>query len=98
MEKNNLILVETFCSNCEVEFSFIDSLNEHGIIEIIVYEDKKYISNDQLKAVERAIQFHYELNINLEGIDAISNLLNQIDTLQQELIIAKNKLRLFDLE
>ncbi|MFN3756863.1 MAG: chaperone modulator CbpM [Flavobacterium sp.] len=98
METNNLVLVETFCSNCEAEFSFIDSLNEYGIIEIKVYEGKKYISNEQLKTVERAVQFHYELNINFEGIDVISNLLNQIDELQQELKITKNKLNLFDLD
>lgn len=98
METNNLILVETFCSNCEVEFSFIDSLHDHGIIEIIILDERKYISNDQLKEVERAIQFHYELNINLEGIDVISHLLNQIDELQKELKTAKNKLNLFDVE
>lgn len=98
METNSLILVETFCSNCEAEFSFIDSLNDYGIIEIIVYKGKKYFSNEQLKTVERAIQFYYELNINIEGIDVISNLLNQIDELQQELKITKNKLNLFDIE
>lgn len=98
METNSLILVETFCSNCEAEFSFIDSLNEYGIIEIKVFEGKKYISNEQLKTVERAVLFHYELNINFEGIDVISNLLNQIDELQQELKITKNKLNLFDIE
>lgn len=98
METTNLILVDTFCSNCEVEFSFLDSLNEHGIIEIIIFEDKKYISSGQLKDIERAIQFHYELNINFEGIDVISNLLNQIDDLQQELKIAKNKLSVFSLK
>lgn len=98
MEKINLIPVEQFCSNCEVEFSFIDSLNDHGIIEIIVFEEKKYISNEQLKDVERAIQFYYELNINVEGIEVISNLLNQIDELQKELRKTKNKLNLIDLE
>ncbi|MFN3757059.1 MAG: chaperone modulator CbpM [Flavobacterium sp.] len=98
METNNLILVETLCSNCEAEFSFIDSLNEHGIIEIIIIKNKKYISNEQLKTVERAIQFYYELNINIEGIDVISNLLNQINDLQQELKITKNKLNLFDFD
>lgn len=96
MEINNLILVEKFCSSCDVEFSFIDALNEHGIIEVIVIENKKYILNEQLKAVERAIQFHYELNINIEGIDAISNLLHQIDELQHELKMTKNKLNLID--
>lgn len=98
METNNWILVEQFCSNTEVDFSFINSLNDHGIIEIVVFEDKKYIPNEQLKDVERAVQFYYELNINIEGIDAISHLLHQIDELQQELAIAKNKLSLFDLE
>lgn len=98
MEINNLVLVEHFCSNSDVEFSFINSLSDSGLIEIIVLEDKKYISKEQLKDLERAIHFHYELNINIEGIEVIYNLLKQIDDLQQELIVTKNKLNLFDLE
>jgi len=96
METTNLVLVEEFCSNFDIEFSFINSLNEHGLIEIIVWEDRKYIAHYQLKEVERAIHFHFELNINIEGIDAISNLLRQIDDLQRELTATKNKLKLFD--
>ena len=42
------------------------------------------------------MRLHYELDINMEGIDAISNLLLKIDNLQQELTAAKNKLRLFE--
>ena len=38
---------------------------------------------------------HYELGINLEGIDAIANLLEQIATLQQELMITRNRLDTF---
>ncbi|MGZ5253983.1 MAG: chaperone modulator CbpM, partial [Flavitalea sp.] len=97
METNNLILVEQFCSNCDIELSFINSLLDFGLIEVIVLDDKKYISNDQIKDVEKAIRFYYELNINIEGIDVIFNLLNQIDNLQQELRIAKNKLSLYEL-
>lgn len=97
METNNLVLVEQFCLSCDVETSFIHSLNGQGLIEIIVLENKQYFSNEQLKEVERAIRFHYELNINLEGIAVISNLLRQIEDLQQELTIAKNKLNLLDL-
>ena len=98
METTNLILIEKCCSSLEVEFSFINSLNEYGLVDIIVLEDKKYISNEQLKDVERAIHFHHELNINMEGIDVIYNLLQQIDNLQEELRVTKNKLNLFDLE
>lgn len=98
MESNNLILIEQFCSNCDVEYSFINSLNEHGLIEIIILDDKKYISNMHLKDLERAILFHYELNINLEGIEVIYNLLKQINDLQKELILTKNKLNIFNSE
>lgn len=98
METNNLILIEQFCSNYEIEFSFIDSLHEHGIIEIISINEKKYLLNEQLKNAEMAIRFHYELNINMEGIDVIANLLDQINELKQELIKAKNTLSLFEME
>lgn len=98
METNNLVLIEHFCLKCNVEFSFINSLNDYGLIEIIILDDKKYISNEQLKDLERAIHFHHELNINVEGIEVIYNLLKQISDLQQELNIAKNKLSLFDAE
>jgi chaperone modulatory protein CbpM len=98
MEANNFVLVELFCSNVEIDLSFINSLNDHGLIEIMVIENKDYISNEQLRNVERAIRLHDELNINIEGIDVICNLLEQIHDLQQELKRTKNKLKLFDLE
>lgn len=98
MDTNNLILVKKCCSILDVEVSFINSLNENGLIELIVVEDEKYISNEHLKRLERAIQFYYGLNINIEGIDVIYHLLNQIDDLQEELRIAKNKLNLLELD
>jgi hypothetical protein len=39
---------------------------------------------------------HHELDINIEGIDTIFNLLKKIETLQEELIITKNKLKLYE--
>lgn len=98
MGTTNLILIEHFCATCNVEFSFVHSLGESGLIEIIVVDDKKYISNEELKNLERAIHFHDELNINLEGIEVITNLMTQINDLQEELRVTKNKLNLLDLE
>ncbi|MEJ5995303.1 chaperone modulator CbpM [Pedobacter sp. Du54] len=95
METNNLIQIEHFCVNCDVEVSFINSLNEYGLIDVIILEEKKYISHEQLKDVEKAIRFYYELNINMEGIDVIFNLLKQISVLQQELKTATDRINLF---
>ena len=96
METKNLILIEQLCSHHNIEVSFVNSLHEFGLIEIVVIEDNKYLSHEQLKDIEKMMRLHYELEINMEGIDAISNLLLQIDNLQQELTVAKNKLRLFE--
>jgi len=42
------------------------------------------------------LRLHYDLNINLEGIDAVTSLLKQISNLQQELLAVKNKLSLYE--
>ena len=96
MEIDNLVLVDQCCSHYEIEFSFINALQEHGLVDIVLFENNKYISIDQLKDVERAIHFHYDLNINVEAIDVINNLLQQINALQQSLKSAQNKLNIFD--
>lgn len=96
MQTVNLILVEQFCTYLDVEVPFIYALQDFGLIEIVVLDQKEYISNQQIKEVEKMIRFHYELNINFEGIDVIANLLNQIHDLQQELSITKNKLKLLE--
>ena len=96
METRDLILIEHFCANHEIEFSFIDSLQVFGLIEVVVHEDNKYLPQDQLKEVEKMMRMHYDLDINMEGIDVIAHLLKRIDSLQQELKMAKNRLRLFE--
>ena len=96
METRDLILIEHFCANHELEFSFIDSLHQFGLIEVIIHDDQKYLHQEQLNEVEKMMRMHYELDINMEGIDVISNLLSQINKLEEELIKVKNKLRLYE--
>jgi len=96
METRDLILIEHFCANYDIEFSFIDSLHQFGLIEVIIHEDNRYLHQEQLKDVEKMMRMHYELDINMEGIDVISHLLKRMNSLQKELIETKNKLRLYE--
>ncbi len=98
METDNLISVQQFCIHHNVEFAFINSLNEYGLIEVTTVEETQYIYKGQLKDLEKMIRMHYELDINIEGIDAISHLLNRVDDLHTELTSLKNKLRLYENE
>lgn len=96
METTNLVLIEHFCDHHQIDFSFINSLNEFGLIKVVVMDDSKYILQEQLKDIEKMMRLHYELDINMEGIDAISNLLNQINDLKQQLVVYQNKLKIFE--
>ena len=95
MKTSSLIRIQQVCIHCQVDESFIQSLHELGHIELIVKSNDRYISEEQLKSLESLIFFHTELQINIEGIDAIAHLLKQIESLQGELTAAKNKLSLF---
>lgn len=96
MKTESLILVKQFCLSHGIDTGFIAALHNFGLIEIIVAEENQYLSPIQLREAEKMIRLHYELEVNLEGIDIITNLLRRIETLQMELNAAQNKLRLID--
>lgn len=82
---NHLILLEQFCSCHHVETSFVVALQEYGLISIIVQEHQQYIEEDNLAKLEKMIRFHYEMDINIEGIEAITHLLDKVEQLQQHI-------------
>ena len=82
MEPEQFIIAEEFCDSHEIELSFLSSLNEFGLIEITLIEEKKLIAESQLPKLEKLVRLHYDLQINLEGIDAIANLLERINRIQ----------------
>jgi len=46
--------------------------------------------------LEKFIRFHYEMDINIEGIETISHLLQRVNELQQEIVALKNKVGLYE--
>ena len=97
MPDEQWIIAEEFCASHEIEISFISSLHEFGLIEITLIEDRQFIAESQLQKLEKLVRLHYDLQINLEGIDAIANLLERINTMQEENNALKNKLRIYEL-
>ncbi|TPG41790.1 chaperone modulator CbpM [Flavobacterium pectinovorum] len=95
MNSKNLIHIKQFCIYHEIENTFITELHNYGLVQIIVLEEDEYLQPEQLPAVEKMIRLHYDLKINLEGIDVIANLLDKIEVLQQNLTTTQNKLRLY---
>lgn len=92
MEAERYISITELCTHYRVENSFIYSLKDFGLVEIITFEEEEVIPEEQVKDFEKMLRLHYDLDINLEGIDAIYNLLHQIRELQEEVQQMKNRL------
>lgn len=97
MQTEYLIAVDEFCANNNIEISFISSLQQTGLIEITTIKETGFIDAGQLQQLEKFIRLYYELDINLEGIETITHLLQRIKSLQDEIITLKNRLRLYEI-
>ena len=96
MQTENLIAVDAFCANYNIEISFISSLQQIGLIEITTIKETEFINASQLRHLEKIVHLYYELDINIEGIETITHLLHRINSMQDEIIALKNRLRLYE--
>lgn len=96
MRNEDLIPAEEICVRYKVERQFVSSLYESGIIEIVTVEETEYIHCDHLADFERMMRLHKDLDINLEGLEAISHLLGQINKLQKDNRQLRNRLGLYE--
>ena len=97
MHTEQLIRLDAFCGLHNVEFSFIHSLHEYGLIEITTKEDAEFIPESGLKQVEQLVRLYRDLNLNLEGVEVITYLLEQLKEQHQEITRLQNKLRFYEL-
>ncbi len=96
MEMQEFIPIDIFCRQHGIEISFIISLQEFGLIEVMKVEEAECIPLSQLVEAEKMVRLHGDLEINLEGIDVISHLLQKVKDMQTEIQILKNRLLLYE--
>ena len=92
----NLITIKEYSINYNIEPEFLMSLEESGILYFTLEGEDKYISEDQLTDLERYIHFHYDLHINIEGIDAIRHLLQRVHQMDTEIRQLRSRLQLHE--
>ncbi|MFZ4400337.1 MAG: chaperone modulator CbpM [Bacteroidales bacterium] len=96
MQKENLIAVDIFCVNHNIEISFINLLKQNGLIEIITFEESNFFKANQLQQLEKFSSLYNDLDINIEGIESITYLLERINAMQNEITALRNRLRLYE--
>jgi chaperone modulatory protein CbpM len=96
MATENLIAANDFCVYYNVEYTFINSLQEAGLVQITTVNEITYIPDTEVQKLERMITLHHDLGINVAGIEAITHLLDRVEQMQKNVRSLKNRLRLYE--
>ncbi|WP_140937509.1 chaperone modulator CbpM [Sphingobacterium lumbrici] len=88
--ERTLVKIIDVCRSCRIESTFVRDLHENGLIELVSVEEEEFIYEEQLTQLEQYSTWHYDLELNLQGIDVVQHLLNRIAQLQLELSRMKN--------
>ena len=96
MNTNELIIIDLFCKEYQIETHLIEDLEDFGLIHTVVYNNNKYFHREELVHVEKIIRMYNDLNINKEGIQVILDLLHKMDQLTTEVKQLKTRLGLYE--
>jgi len=98
MSTEHLIAVEVFATHQGVETTFVNALHDRGLVHLTVVQEQHFLEPEQLVRIEQLARLHYDLDINLEGLEAISHLLDRMDAAQQEVRLLRERLRVYEPE
>lgn len=96
MATRQLITITDFCSYHQIEHTFIHSLYEAGLVKIDTIDETPYIPETELQKLEKMIRLHHDLEINIAGIEAITHLLDRVESLNEEIRNMRNKLLFYE--
>lgn len=96
MPTEEMIIVNEFCIHHNIEFSFINSLKESGLVEFASIEEKICVPESQLPHLEKLVRLYYEMDINLEGIETITYLLSRMNEMQERIVQLNNRLKIYE--
>ena len=67
-----------------IEITFFDSLEEAGLLKTVTENEVKYLLCDELELFEKFANWHYDLDVNLPGVEVIHHLLQKMERLREE--------------
>jgi len=96
MQTEDMIPADEFCIHHNIELSFIYSLQESGLVETVSTAEKIFVPASQLRQLEKLVRLYYDMDINLEGVETITYLLQRMNAMQQQIVQLTNKLSRYE--
>lgn len=91
------ITIKEYCVYHHTDESFIEALQQSGLIEIEQEATPEpYIPYDQLAQLERFTRWYNELDLNVEGIEVVGNLLQKMAGMQQHILELETRLKKYE--
>lgn len=75
-----------------IEITFFDELVDYGLLNIQIEDNIQYLMYEDLPDLEKFANWHYDLEINLPGLEVIHNMLKKLDALNRRNRELMNKL------
>jgi hypothetical protein len=83
--ERTVITVREYCLiHPPAEPRFVEALLESGLVELAPEAPEPAIPYDALSDLERLLRLHYDLEINLAGLETIHHMLRRMESLQAE--------------
>ncbi|MCT2561570.1 chaperone modulator CbpM [Chryseobacterium herbae] len=75
-----------------IEITFFDELVDVGLLNVEMENEIRYLLYEDLPVFERFTNWHYDLEINLPGLEVISDMLRKMEDLKRRNRDLMNKL------
>lgn len=96
MQSEGLISVREFCGHHHLEITFVQTLEQHGLIQTVTVEQALYVQPAQLPQLEKFVRLHQELAIHADDLDVVNDLLERLEDLQQQVTQLQNRLSFYE--
>ncbi len=96
MAREKYILVSHFCNHTQIEVSFVENLHEYGLVSFEEKENDVFIDEKDVSEIERMFRLYNDLGINLEGLDALKQMLKRLNKIEKEMNLYKKRLKLYE--
>ncbi len=75
-----------------IEITFFNDLVDYGLLNIQIENEVHYLMYEDLPDLEKFANWHYDLEINLPGLEVIHNMLKKLEALKRRNRELMNKL------
>jgi len=79
----------------QLNSDFLHYLLLNGMIESSLQNNEYWILEDELSKIEKFIYWHFELEVNREGLEVLSRLWPQLESLQKEINTLHHQVKVY---